>query len=93
MSKEEFKFILGTGVNELPERKYLKGSKYDDILNQFKDMSATYAPVTIEGKNANYIAVQLHKRIKANALSGIGAVVANGICYLSKEVKVTTKKK
>ena len=93
MSKEDFKFTLGGGVEELPERKYQKGSKYDQILEQFQKQNHKYAPITIEGKDANYIAVQLHKRIKAMSIKNVGAVVANGVCYLSKDVKVELKKK
>jgi len=81
--KEEMKYSIGEGIDELPERHYAKGSKYDAILNT--KFVKRYTPISIEGKEANYIRTQLVKIIKSRKITGLGVAVANGVCYIEKE--------
>ena len=84
MDEKKITFILGEGLDKLPERRYQKGSKYDVILEKAQTIKAIFVPVEVEGKDANYVRTQLYKRIKILKLKGIGVVVANGKCYISR---------
>jgi hypothetical protein len=81
--KKELVYSLGEGIDELPERHYAKGSKYDVILNT--KFTKRYTPISIEGKDANYIRTQLVKIIKSRKITGLGVAVANGVCYILSE--------
>lgn len=73
-------------VEEKPSRKYIKGSKYDPILDDFLDMDENLVEVHVEEKEANYLRTQLKKRIEARGLEDeVDASVVNGICYLEKK--------
>jgi hypothetical protein len=87
--KKELIYSLGEGIDELPERHYAKGSKYDVILNT--KFTSRYTPVSIEGKDANYIRTQLVKIIKSRKITGLGVAVANGVCYIEKEPVLKVK--
>jgi hypothetical protein len=80
---KELKFTLGTGLDELPARHYAKGSKYDVILDT--KLIKRFTPISIEGKDGNYIRTQLMKVITSRKLANVGVAVSNGICYLVKE--------
>ena len=72
-------------VDEKPRRKYRKGSKYDLILNAFMEGEANLVEVSVEDKEANYLRLQLSKRIDARKIGGVKASVLNGVVYLEKE--------
>jgi len=71
-------------VTEKPSRRYRKGSKYDPILDAFREGEANLVEASIVGKEANYLRTQLNKRIEARALEGIKISVVNNVCYLEK---------
>lgn len=73
-----------TPITEKPTRRYRKGSKYDPILDSFKDGEEDLVEVSIEGKEANYIRTQLNKRIEARALEDVKVSVINNVVYLEK---------
>ena len=72
-------------VDEKPRRKYRTGSKYDLILNAFIEGEANLVEVSVEDKEANYLRLQLSKRIDAREIGGVKASVLNGVVYLEKE--------
>ena len=43
------------------------------------------ARVSVEGKEANYLRLQLSNRIDARKISGVTASVVNSVVYLEKE--------
>ena len=71
-------------VTEKPSRKYSKGSKYDPILDSFMGGSNNLVSVNVERKDANYLRMQLNKRIEALKLTGIKVSAVNNVCYLEK---------
>ncbi len=73
-----------TPVAEKPSRRYRKGSKYDPILDAFTAGEARLVEVSVEDKEANYLRIQLNKRIDARNLSGLNVSVINNVCYLEK---------
>jgi len=60
-------------------------SKYDLILDAFKEGEASLVEVSIEGKDANYLRTQLNKRIEVRELEGVKVSVVNNTVYLEKE--------
>ena len=76
-------------VDKKPTRKYRKGSKYDPVLDAFKEGKNNLVAVNIPGKDANYIRTQLNKRIEANErkYKGFAISVVNEVCYLEKNIK------
>ncbi|GAF80615.1 unnamed protein product [marine sediment metagenome] len=72
-------------VEEKPRRKYRTGSKYDAVLDAFMKGAAELVEVSVEGKEANYLRLQLSKRIDAREIGGVKASVLNGVVYLEKE--------
>lgn len=80
---DEVKFDLKPVV-EKPSRRYRKGSKYDPILDRFMERVARLVEVYVEGKDANYMRMQLNKRIEAKALAGLKVSVINNVLYLEK---------
>ncbi len=72
-----------TPVAEKPSRRYRKGSKYDPILDAFMAGTDALVSVEIAGKDANYIRIQLNKRIDAKNLR-VKVSVVNNITYLEK---------
>ena len=79
----EVKFNLSP-VNNKPQRKYRKGSKYDPIIDAFLEKDENLVTVEISGKDANYIRTQLKKRIDARELSNLNISVVNNKVYLEK---------
>ena len=81
----EVKFDLKP-VESKPSRQYRKGSsKYNPILVAFIEGTDNLVRVDVEGKDANYLRIQLNKRIKVHELEGIKVSVVNNVCYLEKE--------
>lgn len=73
-------------VKKLPTRKYVKGSKYDPVVDGFIAQEQKLVEVAIEGKEPNYIRTQLMKRIDARDLGDkIEAVTRNNKCFLQKK--------
>jgi hypothetical protein len=70
-------------VDKKPSRLYRKGSKYDSILDAFVEGTDPLVEVIVEGKDANYLRIQLKKRIEVKGLS-INTSVRNGVLYLEK---------
>jgi len=70
-------------VDEKPSRKYRKGSKYDPVLDAFISGAENLVSVDVEGKEANYLRMQLNKRIDARNLR-IKVSVVNNVTYLEK---------
>jgi len=71
-------------VKSKPLRKYRKGSKYDPILDAFIVGEANLVQVSIVDKDANYLRLQLNKRIEAKKLEKIKVSVVNNVVYLEK---------
>ena len=61
------------------------GSKYDAVLDAFMKGATELVEVSMEGKEANYLRLQLSKRIGAREIGGVTASVVNGVVYLEKE--------
>ena len=81
----EVKFDLKP-VNKKPSRKYRKGSKYDPIIDSFKESEHELVKVEVPNKDANYLRTQLKKRIDARDLEdNIEVSVVNNIAYLEKK--------
>ena len=72
-----------TPVTEKPSRRYRTGSKYDQILDAFTAGEAGLVEVSVEGKEANYLRMQLKKRIDAKNLR-VKVSVVNNVTYLEK---------
>ena len=70
-------------VDEMPKRKYRKGSKYDPILDKFLEDKNKLVTVEVAGKDGNYVRTQLKKRIDALGLK-IDVSVVNNKVYLEK---------
>jgi hypothetical protein len=71
-------------VKSKPSRKYRKGSKYDPILDAFILGEANLVQVSIVDKDANYLRIQLNKRIEDRSLGNIKVSVINNVVYLEK---------
>ena len=70
-------------VDEVPKRKYRKGSKYDPILDAFLEGKDKMVSVEVPGKDGNYLRTQLKKRADARGLN-IDVSVVNSQVYLEK---------
>lgn len=79
----EVKFTL-KAVDKRRSRRYRKGSKYDPILDTFLGGVNNLVEVNVSGKDADYLRIQLDKRIKAKSLGGVRVSVVNDTCYLEK---------
>ena len=66
-------------------RRYRTGSKYDPILDAFMEGKDSLVEVSVGGRDANYLRMQLNKRIKARGLVGVQVSAVNDVCYLEKE--------
>ena len=81
----EVKFDL-LPVDKKPTRKYRKGSKYDPIIDKFKDAKYKLVKIEVPDKDANYLRTQLKKRIDARDMnSEIEVSVVNNVAYLEKK--------
>ena len=82
-----FHLIL-VDVDKKPSRRYRKGSKYNPIIDQFCNSKSSLVKVDINGKDANYIRIQLKKRIDARDMGAqIEVSVVNNIAYIEKKQK------
>ncbi len=80
----EIKFQLQP-VSNKPSRKYRKGSKYDPILDLFRNGKHNLVKVEVKNKDANYLRTQLNKRIEARKLGRkVKVSVVNNVAYLEK---------
>ena len=79
----EVKFKLKP-VEEKPKRRYRKGSKYDPIVDQFLEGAEDLVEVSVEGRDANYLRMQLNKRAEARGLKGLKVSAVNNVCYMEK---------
>lgn len=70
-------------VEKKPSRQYRKESKYDVILDAFMAGEDKLVEVVVEGKDGNYLKMQLNKRIEAKGLK-VKTSVVNGVLYLQK---------
>ena len=70
-------------VNEMPRRKYRKGSKYDPILDAFLEGNHKLVTVEVPGRDGNYLRTQLKKRVDARGLN-VDVSVVNNKVYLEK---------
>lgn len=66
-----------------PSRRYRKGSKYDPILDSFIEGTDNLVEITVEGRDANYLRMQLNKRIEARGLK-LKTSVVNNVLYMEK---------
>ena len=79
-----FSFYL-TPVDEIPKRRYRKGSKYDSVIDKFLDGNDRLVTVEVVGRGANYIRTQLKKRIEARGLGDkVEASFIDDKAYLEK---------
>ena len=83
IAMSEVKFDLKP-VKKKP-RRYRAVSKYDPILDAFMGGKDSLVEVSVEGKDAYYLRMQLGKRAKARDLKGIKVSAVNDVCYLEKE--------
>jgi len=83
MSDISFKFV---DVEKKPSRRYRKGSKYDPIIDKFCEGKSDLVKVDVPGREANYLRMQLKKRIDARELDNqIEVSVVNNVAYLEKK--------
>ena len=71
-------------VDEKPNRRYRKGSKYDPIIDAFMEGEEDLVEVNVSDKDANYLRTQLKKRIDVRGIKGVKISVVNNACYLEK---------
>ena len=72
-------------VSKKPSRRSRKGSKYDPIIDQFLSSEMTLVTVNVPNKDANYVRLQLKKRIDDRDLNNsIYVSVINNKTYLEK---------
>ena len=79
----EVKFDLKP-VDEKPNRRYRKGSKYDPIIDAFMEGEEDLVEVNVSDKDANYLRTQLKKRIDVRGIKGVKISGVNNACYLEK---------
>ena len=65
-------------------RRYRTGSKYDPILDAFMEGKDSLVEVSVEGRDAYYLRMQLNKRAKARGLKGVRVSAVNDVVYLEK---------
>jgi len=70
-------------VEKKREKKYLKGSIYDPMIDQFLESGHNLVEMRVEGKKASYVVTQLNKRIETRKLD-IVASWAEDAVYLEK---------
>lgn len=71
-------------VNEKREKKYMKGSIYDPIIDQFLESEQELVEISIEGKKPGYVVTQLDRRIDTRGLDII-ASRGGGFVYLERK--------
>jgi hypothetical protein len=74
-----------TDVKQKPRRSFSRKNKYEPIITMFCDKTSNLCRVEVEGKSANYVRLQLKKRIDVLELGEqVKASVINGVVYLEK---------
>ena len=82
MADDSFKL---TEVKQKPQRKLSQKGKYEPILTMFCEKTSNLCRVEVPGKSANYVRLQLKKRIDTLELGKqVKASVVNGVVYLEK---------
>jgi hypothetical protein len=72
-------------VKEKPKRKFSKPSKYDQPIDAFLQSDNKLAKIDFEEKEANYLKLQLAKRIEIRNLQDqIEVSTINNECYLER---------
>ena len=71
-------------VNEKRKKLSIKASRYDPIIDQFIAGGEELVEITVEDKDAPYVASQLKKRIGLRELE-MEASAAGGFVYLEKK--------
>jgi len=71
-------------VEKKREKKYLKGSIYDPMIDQFLESGHDLVQITVEEKKASYVVTQLNKRIETRELN-IVASWAEDAVYLERK--------
>ena len=79
----EIKFEMRV-VEKKREGKFLKGSIYDPMIDQFIESGDDLVEIEVKGKKASYIKHQLHIRIEKRGLDII-ASSAGGFTYLERK--------
>ena len=73
-------------VEKKTHRRYRKGSKYDPLIDSFLNGQHNLVKVEAVGKDANYLRLQLKKRIDARDLSNkVEVSVVSNNTYLEKK--------
>jgi hypothetical protein len=73
-------------VERKPRRTFAKKNKYEPIITMFCEKTSNLCRVEVDGKSANYVRLQLKKRIDALDLGKqVKASVINGVVYLEKK--------
>ncbi|MCW3978911.1 MAG: hypothetical protein NWF12_04120 [Candidatus Bathyarchaeota archaeon] len=81
MSKLNFKLVP---VEEKP-RRFRQGSIYDPIIDEFLGGKESLVEVSVEGKSAHYLRMQLNKRIQMRGLDEQVKVSVTGeVAYMEK---------
>jgi len=65
MSKIRFEM---RSVEKKRVKKYMKGSIYDPMIDQFLESGQELVEITVEGKKASYVVTQLSRRIETREL-------------------------
>lgn len=87
MAKDKLTFEL-IDIEEEPKRKYVKGSKYDPMIDAFIEKGVALSQIKVDKDDgsglldSNYLRTQLFKRIVARELNTVKALVINNVCYL-----------
>ena len=70
---------------EIKPRRFRQGSKYDPILDDFLKGKEGLVEVSAEGKSANYLRMQLNKRILLRGISEeVKVSVVDDVVYMEK---------
>jgi hypothetical protein len=80
----DFSFNL-VDVEEKPRRRFRKESKYDPIIDEFCEGASGLCRVDVPSRSANYVRLQLSKRIDARDLGmQIKVSTVGDAAYLEK---------
>jgi len=81
MSKIKFEM---RPVEKKREKTYLKGSKYDPIIDQFIAGGEELVEITVEDRKASYVVTQLNKRIERRGLDFVASWAEDAV-YLERK--------
>ena len=76
-------------VDEKRKKKYMKGSVYDPIIDQFLESGQELVEISVEGKKPGYVVTQLDRRINTRELD-IVASSGGEFVYLEKKTTEST---